>query len=115
MGYEQYKQHLDTRYPRISDLATKARKRIPKVAWEYLATGTGDESLLLKNRQAFEDIQFSPRFCKGPLQANTTTRLFGQEYQAPIGMAPVGLTGLMWPKVEQYLAATANVWSCPIV
>ena len=113
MGYEQYKQHLDTRYPRISDLATKARKRIPKVAWEYLATGTGDESLLLKNRQAFEDIQFSPRFCKGPLQANTTTRLFGQEYQAPIGMAPVGLTGLMWPKVEQYLAATAKRMELP--
>jgi len=101
------------RYPSISDLAQKAKKRIPRVAWEYLTSGTGNETLLSQNRNAFDEIRFLPRFCKGPLEAQTETTLFGQTYFAPIGIAPVGLTGLIWPKVEQYLAQTAHRMQIP--
>ncbi len=101
------------RYPRVEDLAQKAKRRIPHVAWEYLTSGTGDENLLNQNTRAFNDIQFLPRFCKGPLKAEIGTTLFGQNYNAPIGIAPVGLTGLMWPKVEHDLAATARRMGIP--
>jgi len=100
-------------YPRIADLAQKAKKRIPHVAWEYLASGTGDESLLHQNHNAFDHIRFLPRYCKGSLTADVETNLFGQTYSAPLGMAPVGLTGLMWPRVEHYLAATAQRMQIP--
>ncbi|UJH67290.1 alpha-hydroxy acid oxidase [Allomuricauda sp. SCSIO 65647] len=100
-------QRFANRYPRIEDLAQKAKKRVPHVAWEYLDAGTGDESLLHHNRTAFQHIRFLPRFCKGVLEATTQTTLFGKTYNAPIGMAPIGLTGLLWPRVEHYLAATA--------
>lgn len=108
MSYESKLARFSKHYPRITDLMTKAKKRIPKVAWEYLDSGTGDEDLLHRNTHAFNAIQFLPRFCKGALDADTRIPLFGKTYSAPIGMAPVGLTGLMWPNTEHYLAASAQ-------
>ena len=113
MSYGKYKAKWLNDYPAIEDLANKAKKRIPYVAWEYLQSGTGDENLLKKNKAAFQKITFLPQFCKGDLQANIETNLLGQTYAAPFGMAPVGLTGLMWPRVEHYLAATANRCQIP--
>ena len=113
MSYEQKKAKLNNQYPAIIDLAKKAKKRIPNVAWQYLSAGTGDEDLLDRNRAAFQNITFLPKFCKGMIEANVETILFGKKYSAPIGVAPVGLTGLMWPRVEHYLAATANRLQIP--
>lgn len=113
MSYEIQKEKLSDQYPAIEDLARKAKKRMPHVAWEYLASGTGDEQLVTKNSNAYHEMAFLPRFCKGALTANTETTLFGRKYSAPIGMAPVGLTGLMWPRAEHYLAASANRMKIP--
>ena len=113
MSYEKLQSKLATRYPAIKDLAAKAKKRIPHIAWEYLASGTGEEDLLRRNQLEFQKIKFLPKFCKGELEANTETTLFGRKYAAPIGVAPVGLTGLMWPRVEHYLAASANRFQIP--
>ena len=113
MSYSNKKTKWLNRYPAISDLGRKAKKRIPMVAWEYMESGTGDEDLLDRNRKAFQGINFLPRFCKGELQANSEVELFGRKYAAPIGVAPVGLTGLMWPKVEEYLAASCARFNIP--
>lgn len=113
MSYEQLQVKLSNKYPAISDLYEKAQKRIPKVSWEYLAAGTGDEDLIERNRTAFQKLIFLPQFCKGVLEADITTTLFGRTYSAPIGVAPVGLTGLMWPRTEHYLAASAQRANIP--
>ena len=113
MSYEKYQTKWMNQYPAIKDLEKRAKKRIPNVAWEYLSAGTGDEDLLTRNRTAFQDITFLPRFCQGMLDANIETTLFGTTYKAPFGVAPVGLTGLMWPEVEHYLAAMANRYQIP--
>lgn len=113
MSYDDHKAEYFNRYPAISDLAVKAQKRIPHVAWEYLQSGTGREALTRKNTEAFNDITFTPQFCKGILKPNIETKLFGQKYAAPFGVAPIGLTGLMWPRIEHHLAATANRYQIP--
>ena len=113
MSYEKQQTKLSNQYPAIEDLTRKAKKRIPKVAFEYLFSGTGDEDLLARNRAALQEIRFLPQFCKGAFNANIETTLFGRTYQAPIGIAPVGLSGLMWPRVEHYLAASAERMNIP--
>ncbi len=113
MSYENKKAKWLTKYPAISDLAKKAKKRMPKVAWEYLESGTGDEDLLNQNRKAFQDIKFLPQFCKGELYAHSEVELFGKTYAAPIGVAPLGLSGLIWPKSEELLAASCSRWNIP--
>lgn len=104
---------LHTSYPAISDLALKAKKRIPHFAWEYLDSGTGEEDCLVRNRQAFSDVTLTPKFMQGKLEPNLKTSLFGVEYDYPFGMGPVGLTGLMWPGAEKILAKTAATCNIP--
>jgi len=50
---------------------------------------------------------------KGELQPNLKTEIFGQTYDSPFGMAPVGLSGLMWPGAEMILAETAVKYNIP--
>ncbi len=113
MSYEKNKAKYFNQYPAISDLEAKAKERLPFVSWEYLQSGTGKEDLLQRNIDAFKHITFEPQFCKGLLQANIETTVFGRKYAAPFGVAPVGLTGLMWPNIEVYLAQTAKRYNIP--
>jgi len=94
-------------YPAISDLEARAKKRIPSFAWTYLESGTGDDVARDHNRSALESVRFRPQFLKGILTPTTETTLFGITYAAPIGIAPVGLTGLIWPGADAMLATTA--------
>ena len=93
-------QQLMNRYPAIADLEAKARRRLPNVAWEYLQSGTGNDGAMTRNREQLEKITFAPQFMQGKLQVDLTTQLFGTTYNAPFGIAPVGLTGLIWPKAD---------------
>ena len=113
MSYESQKSKLLQKYPAISDLAIKAKKRIPPVAWAYLETGTSHEDLLSRNIDKLRDIILTPKFLKGELYPNVETELFGHTYSAPIGIAPVGLSGLMWPRAEMMLADTARAFNIP--
>ncbi|MEM1216745.1 MAG: alpha-hydroxy acid oxidase [Bacteroidota bacterium] len=113
MSYAHHREKWMNQYPAIQDLARRAQQRIPFVSWEYLESGTSEETLVDKNREALHRITFKPQFCKGILTPRVETELFGQAYAAPFGIAPIGLTGLMWPRVECYLAAAAQAYRIP--
>jgi L-lactate dehydrogenase (cytochrome) len=98
---------LMDRFPAISDLEARARKRIPFFAWEYLASGTGADRTVQRNREALERVTLIPELMKGEFVPAIETELFGVTYSAPIGIAPIGLTGLIWPGSDAALAAAA--------
>lgn len=100
-------------YPAIDDLKKRAKTKIPHVSWEYLSCGTGDERAVLQNEEALAKVTLLPRFMKGYLQPELTTTLFGKTYDAPFGVAPIGLTGLMWPLAEHILAKMAAQYRIP--
>ena len=100
-------------YPAIADLERKARRRVPFLSWEYLQSGTGDEDAVDRNREAFKEIVMAPRIMKGALKPDLSLSLMGRDYGLPFGIAPVGLTGLMWPRIEFFLAATAKEYGIP--
>ena len=106
-------QQLMNRYPAITDLEKRARQRIPHFAWEYLDSGTGAEYCLQRNLDAFTDVTLTPQFMQGVLEPDIRTQLLGVDYQMPFGIAPVGLTGLMWPQAEKILARTAAKYHLP--
>jgi len=101
------------KYPAISDLEKKAKRRIPAVAWAYLSSGTGDELAVDRNREALNRIQYNPRFMHGEQSVDLTTSVLGKKYDLPFGIAPVGLSGLMWPGAEMILAKTAKDYNIP--
>jgi L-lactate dehydrogenase (cytochrome) len=104
---------LQNRYPGIADLRTRAKKRMPHFSWEYLDSGTGLERCIDRNTSALQDITLMPHMMKGKVQPDLTTELFGTTYNAPFGIAPVGLTGLMWPGIESMLTDTAARYRIP--
>ena len=99
--------------PSIADLAIKAKSRIPHFAWEYLDSGTGTDSGAQRNIEALRNVHLVPQLMQGAITPDISTTLFGVDYSAPFGVAPVGLTGLMWPKAEEYLARTAAKYRFP--
>jgi len=104
---------IQQRFPAVSDLKARAKRRLPHFSWEYLDSGTGTEHCLSRNESALQEITLLPRLMKGAARASLDTELFGTTYKAPFGIAPVGLTGLMWPGVEKMLASTAARYDIP--
>ena len=108
-----YDAALLEKYPSIEDLERKAKRRIPDVAWAYLQSGTGAEIAPQRNREALSKVLLNPRFMKGEINPKMNTTLFGIDYNLPFGIAPVGLSGLMWPGAEMILAQTAKEYQIP--
>ncbi|CUH52160.1 alpha-hydroxy acid oxidase [Shimia marina] len=98
---------LHAQYPALSDLRRRAQKRIPKFVWEYLDSATGEERTKARNRAALDAVLFKPSILHGELDVDLSASLFGQRFALPVGVAPVGMSGLIWPHAEQKLAAAA--------
>ena len=113
MSYQKISMSLMNRYPAVVDLQKQAVKRIPKVAKEYLETGTDNDEALHRNTSAFQKIRFKPEFLKGELKTDISCNLFGAAYSAPFGIAPIGLMSLMWPHIEIMLAKAAKDLGIP--
>jgi len=103
------------RYPSIEDLRAKAKNRIPKFAFEYLDGGCNEDINLYKNTHELRKVEMKPRYLVPFKGANLKTELFGHEYDAPFGVSPVGLQGLMWPKSPEILAKAAFEHNIPFV
>ncbi len=98
---------LHTAYPALSDLKRRAQRRIPHFVWEYLDSGTGMEATKRRNRQALDQIGFVPSALHGPIEPDLSVKLMGRTYPLPFGVAPVGMSGLIWPDAEHQLARAA--------
>ena len=103
------------KYPSVFYLREKAKKRIPKFAFEYLDGGCNNEESLYKNTDDIRNIQLKPKYIVKKKEASIKTKLFGVEYDAPFGVSPVGLQGLMWPKSPEILAKAAFEHNIPFV
>ncbi|MFY1053024.1 alpha-hydroxy acid oxidase [Ectopseudomonas khazarica] len=73
----------------VGDYQAYARERMSEQAWAYLAGGAADELTLQDNRQAFDRLRLRSRVLQDLRGGNTRLRLFGQDYEHPIFVAPV--------------------------
>lgn len=106
---------LDSRYPSIDDLRNKAQKKIPRFAFEYLDGGCNEDVNLHRNTNDLREVQLKPNYLRDHNGSSMKTKLFGIEYDAPFGVAPVGLQGLMWPNATEILAKAAFEHNVPFV
>ncbi|MEO0401336.1 MAG: alpha-hydroxy acid oxidase [Pseudomonadota bacterium] len=104
---------LNTRFPALSDLRARAETRIPKFVWEYLDSGTGAEATKARNRQALDRVGLMPSVLHGEFEPDLSTTLFGHSMPLPFGIAPVGMSGLMWPDAELHLARAGSCLGIP--
>ncbi|KEJ89339.1 alpha-hydroxy acid oxidase [Sulfitobacter donghicola] len=104
---------LHAKYPALSDLRRRAQQRIPKFVWEYLDSGTGTEATQARNRAALDRVGMMPSTLHGEFTADLSTSFLGKQMPLPFGMAPIGMSGLMWPDAEGHLARAAAKATIP--
>jgi len=104
---------LDALYPAISDLRRKAQARLPHFVWEYLDSGTGNEATTQRNRSQLEAVRLMPSVLHGELATDLSTRFLGKDLALPVGIAPVGMSGMVWPGAEKMLARAAAEANIP--
>ncbi|MEK7254563.1 MAG: alpha-hydroxy acid oxidase, partial [Bacteroidota bacterium] len=102
-------------YPAIEDLRQRAMRRIPRFAFEYLDGGCNEDVNLHKNTAELRQVELKPFYLNAHPGSDTKTALFGHVYDAPFGIAPVGLQGLMWPNAPEILAKAAVKHNIPFV
>lgn len=105
----------DTRYPSVDDLREQARRRIPRFAFEYMDGGCNEDVNLLKNTVELREIELKPYYLNEYKAPSLKTELFGHVYDAPFGIAPIGLQGLVWPNAPEILAKAAVNNNIPFV
>jgi len=106
---------MDNRYPSVEDLRKLAKKRIPKFAFEYLDGGCNEDVNIKKNTERIRKIELKPEYLIDYKTTNLKTELFGKNYDAPFGISPIGLQGLMWPKSPEILAKAAFDNNIPFI
>ncbi|MGI9132042.1 MAG: alpha-hydroxy acid oxidase [Candidatus Nanopelagicaceae bacterium] len=100
-----YKGRLQ-RAQNIQDLALIAKKRTPKVVFDYVEGGAVDEIAYSRTRDAFSRIEFNSKVLRDVSKIDTTTEILGKSVDIPICFAPTGYTRLMHHVGEP---AVANV------
>ena len=97
----------------IEDLRRVAKRRTPKLAFDYVDGAAEGETSLARARQAFQDIEFHPRVLRDVSVIDTSVMVLGGRSTLPFGIAPTGFTRLMQTDGELAGAAAAGAAGIP--
>jgi L-lactate dehydrogenase (cytochrome)/(S)-mandelate dehydrogenase len=97
----------------IDDLRALARRRVPRIAFDYVDGGVESESGVKRNCRAFDALTLVPNYLVDVSRRSGAKRLFGVDYAAPFGIAPTGLGNLIWPGADEAIARAASEAGIP--
>jgi len=99
----------------IEDLHRLARRRLPRIVFDYIEGGLEDEHCLRRNEAAFQRYRLVPRYLVDVSTRTQSATLFGRTYGSPFGIAPTGLVGLYRRGGDLMLAEAAAAANIPFV
>jgi isopentenyl diphosphate isomerase/L-lactate dehydrogenase-like FMN-dependent dehydrogenase len=97
----------------IADLRLLAARRLPRVVFDFIEGGAGDEITLRDNEAAFQDWQLVPRVAVDVSHRSTVTDVVGLRSELPFLLAPTGFAGFYWPSGEVAAASAAAAAGIP--
>lgn len=92
----------------IDDLKRIAKRRLPKIMFDFIEGGTDDEAGLTTNAQAFRNLRIVPRYYIDTSNRSQKATIFGRIFSAPFGIAPTGMAGAFVKDAERFLAQAAH-------
>ena len=92
----------------VADLRLLAKRRLPRVAFDYIDGGADGEVTLRENCRVFDDVALRPRSAVVTKAAQLRTSVLGTEIAFPVLLAPVGSCRMFWPKGEAAAARAAG-------
>jgi L-lactate dehydrogenase (cytochrome) len=99
----------------IEDLMELARRRVPKMFFDYADSGAWTEQTYRANTADFEKITFRQRVAVNLEGRTLETTMMGQPVSMPVGIAPVGSTGMQSADGEIKAARAAEKFGIPFV
>src|SRR5690348_2403164 len=97
----------------VGDYRALARERLPHFLFEYLDGGSYDEVTLKRNVDELQAVALKQRVLRDVSTIDLSTELFGKSWQMPVGLGPVGLSGLYARRGEVQAARAAQVAGVP--
>lgn len=91
----------------LEDMATLAKRRLPRIAFDFIDGGVDGEAGMERNRAAFARYTLLPRYLVDVENRHQKVTLFGNEYQSPFGVSPMGIAGFFRPGADLMLARAA--------
>jgi len=92
----------------VADLRKLARRRLPRMVFDYLDGGAEDERTLRENERVFSDVLLRPRSAVPAPSVDLRTTVLGHELAVPFLFAPIGSSRMLWPRGEAHAAAAAG-------
>lgn len=92
----------------IDDLKRMAKRRLPKIMFDFIEGGVEDEVGLNTNAQAFRNARLVPRYYVDTSKREQKATLFGRSFSSPFGIAPTGMAGAFRKDAELFLSQAAH-------
>ena len=92
----------------IADLRLLAKRRLPRMVFDYIDGGAEREWTLRENMRAFEDVMFRPRSAVATPKCDLSTSVLGLPIDLPLILAPVGSSRMFYPRGEEQAACAAG-------
>jgi L-lactate dehydrogenase (cytochrome) len=97
----------------IEDLRVLAKRRVPRMFYDYADSGSWTESTYRANESDFDRIKFRQRVAVNMENRSTRVRMLGQDVAMPVAIAPTGLTGMQHADGEILAARAAKAFGIP--
>ena len=99
----------------VEDARRIARRRIPRMFYDFVDSGSWTGSTYHANEQAFAAIRLRQRVGKNIEHRSTRTQLLGSDCTLPLAIAPTGLAGFVWADGEILCARAAHRFGVPYI
>src|SRR5262245_5411909 len=99
----------------IEDLHRMAKRRLPKIAFDFIEGGLEDERGLEANTSAFHKHKLLPRYLVDVSKRDQTKTIFGQTFSSPFGISPTGGVSLFRNHGDLMLAEAARDANIPYI
>ena len=97
----------------LEDARKLAKKRLPRMFFDFVDGAAGDEKLCELNSIALDQIRLEPKVLRNVEKRNLSKKIFGINYDLPFGFAPMGMCDLTWPGADKMLAKESIINNIP--
>ncbi|MBY3064682.1 alpha-hydroxy-acid oxidizing protein [Rhizobium laguerreae] len=99
----------------LDDFEREARRYIPHPIFSYVNSGSHAMTTVRENRSAFDDFRLVPRVLVGVARRSQKVTLFGETYDSPFGVAPMGMESLVSYRGDLEIAAACQDANIPFI
>ena len=97
----------------VEDARNLARKRMPKLMFDFVDGSSGDEKLCEINSTALDQIRLEPKVLRNIEKRYLKKKFLDINFDQPFGFSPMGMCNLTWAGADKMLAKESVINNVP--